>query len=1008
MNQPKYYISDNNEFVIENYNSAPTFSSFFPGIAGIYGCPMWVFYANRGQAVTSAGIEDKNGAIIEFNPANKAYRAVSLTGFRTFLKINGNYYEPFKETTKLKQEMRISPDSLTLIEENPKLKVKIEVTYFTIPNEQFPALARKVKVTNLAPKKQKLEIIDGLPIIIPYGFADDLLKKICQTIEAWSVVENLENNAPYYRLKLTPSDATESVAIEKGHFFISFTSKGAVKTIVDPQIVFGPSASFKEPENFAGAKNFTIPARQLTDGFTPAALAHKKVTLATGEKLTVYSIIGQADSREIVNKIKNKIVKEKYLKDKFAENRELIDGLCSALGIASASKSFDLYSRQTFLDNVLRGGWPVKIGGKTVYSFFRKHGDMERDYNNFQLMPTPFSQGNGNYRDINQNRRNDIFFNPEIGEENIIHFFNLIQLDGFNPLVVLGIKYFIKSEERARQLAQKHLKRGATAAAMLTQPNYLGTLLHNLECKTSKEIFTKEFLEEAEAVDGANHGEGFWIDHFAYNTDALESFSYVYPDKMTDLLFNNKSFCFYDNDHIVLPRKGKVKTTSHSVYADPEKAALINKRIAANNIVHTEFGLGQPYYTTLIVKILSLVANKAASFDPAGIGLEMEADKPDWYDALNGLPGLAGSSLSETLELKRLCTFTLLHLTGVKDIKIPIEVKKFSDNLSRVFSSPDYWETSHQAKENHRQETRLGLSGRETKINCPEVRDFLNNIVKKCDDGIKKCLKKYKNYYTYFTNIPGAAQRPLPLFLEGFVHALKIEKDKNIYNLVKKSPLYDKALKMYKVNAPLKEAPLEIGRARVFTPGWLENESVWLHMEYKYMLELLKAGLYKEFFADAKDVLIPFLDPKTYKRSILENSSFLVSSAHPNKANHGRGFIARLSGATAEFIDMWLLMTTGKQIFYLDNQDRLCFKLAPSLPAWLFNKGKLSFTLLGTIEVTYLNKTGKNTFDDGVSPVAYKLIIDDKEVGVNSPFITGPYAELIRERKVKRLIVTLG
>ena len=74
---------------------------------------------------------------------------------------------------------------------------------------------------------------------------------------------------------------------------------------------------------------------------------------------------------------------------------------------------------------------------------------------------------------------------------------------------MLGIKYFIKSEERARQLAQKHLKRGATAAAMLTQPNYLGTLLHNLECKTSKEIFTKEFLEEAEAVDGANHGEGF-------------------------------------------------------------------------------------------------------------------------------------------------------------------------------------------------------------------------------------------------------------------------------------------------------------------------------------------------------------------------------------------------------------------------------------------------------------------------------------------------------------------
>jgi len=41
-----------------------------------------------------------------------------------------------------------------------------------------------------------------------------------------------------------------------------------------------------------------------------------------------------------------------------------------------------------------------------VYS--RKHGDLERDYNFFMLSPTFLSQGNGNYRDVNQNRRNDV------------------------------------------------------------------------------------------------------------------------------------------------------------------------------------------------------------------------------------------------------------------------------------------------------------------------------------------------------------------------------------------------------------------------------------------------------------------------------------------------------------------------------------------------------------------------------------------------------------------------
>lgn len=68
-------------------------------------------------------------------------------------------------------------------------------------------------------------------------------------------------------------------------------------------------------------------------------------------------------------------------------------------------------------------------------------------------------------------------------------------------------------------------------------------------------------------------------------------------------------------------------------------------------------------------------------------------------------------------------------------------------------------------------------------------------------------------------------------------------------------------------------------------------------MEYKYILELLKGELYEELHHTA----IPFLNYETYGRSLLENSSFLVSSVNQNEKLHGRGFVARLSGATAEF-----------------------------------------------------------------------------------------------------------
>ncbi|MCM8779982.1 MAG: hypothetical protein NC914_02400, partial [Candidatus Omnitrophica bacterium] len=97
----KYYLNEKErEFVIENYNFAKPFSNFLPGIAGLWGIPMWVFYVNRGQGIISCGTQDKDHSIMEFLPANKAYQLCSTHGFRTFIKIKKDkgyiYYEPFQ------------------------------------------------------------------------------------------------------------------------------------------------------------------------------------------------------------------------------------------------------------------------------------------------------------------------------------------------------------------------------------------------------------------------------------------------------------------------------------------------------------------------------------------------------------------------------------------------------------------------------------------------------------------------------------------------------------------------------------------------------------------------------------------------------------------------------------------------------------------------------------------------------------------------------------------------
>jgi len=87
MDKVRYYLNSDNEFVIENYNKAGTFSNFLPGIAGLFGIPMWVFYANRGQGISCFGLKSKDSPIMEFLPANRAYQLVTLQGFRTFIKI---------------------------------------------------------------------------------------------------------------------------------------------------------------------------------------------------------------------------------------------------------------------------------------------------------------------------------------------------------------------------------------------------------------------------------------------------------------------------------------------------------------------------------------------------------------------------------------------------------------------------------------------------------------------------------------------------------------------------------------------------------------------------------------------------------------------------------------------------------------------------------------------------------------------------------------------------------
>lgn len=1079
---PKYFLDQEGSFVIENYNAAKPFSNFFPGIAGVWGTPMWVFYVNRGQCIASFGIESKDKALMEFQPANKSYRLTGLQGFRSFMKVRRGrktvYWEPFQNhlpgtAFRKKQDLIISSHDLTLTEINLDLGLEISVHYFTMPEEPYAALVRRVTIANLKKERADIELVDGLPIIIPYGLKDWASKNMSRTVEAWIQVGNIEKKAPYYHLKVEVSDTPQVAHIKEGNFFFSFQPGGPNARLLTPLVeaahVFGPAHDFAAPACFL-RENFRTPRRQYTSNRTPSALCHAEFSLKAGGRQEVISFLGYVRDVQRLNDIVRQATGEEgFIARKALRNKEIIEEIKNYSLTRSASREFDLYAGQTFLDNILRGGLPVSLktrDGCTAFNVYsRKHGDPERDYNHFVISPTFYSQGNGNYRDVNQNRRNDVWFNTDVGDGHIISFFNLIQADGYNPLIVKGATFHAEQPQQLDDLLARCVKENnRTALKEFLGKNFSpGELLrfiniHGIGLTVDAKIFLGDLLELCHCRETAEHGEGFWTDHWSYNLDLVESYLALYPENLRQVLLEKKAFTFYRNNHYVLPRAQRYVVTDKGVrqYHSVGKDAHHEKSGGRGDILRTGHGEGDIYHTHLLCKMLCLIANKIASLDPSGTGVEMEADKPNWYDALNGLPGLLGSSVSETFEIKRMATFILQsldRLAQADDANIFVfeELADFLIELKQILAArtdpPAYWFQSNDAKEHYRAKVRVGISGREKQFTVDEIKDFLNLVVVKTDQAVESARNEKGQLATYFYHEVTEYRRAeegggkhvwplkfkrhvLPLFLEGYVHALRVEGEmagaRKLYQQVHKSELFDQKLKMYRVNADLSGESEEIGRTRVFPAGWLENASIWLHMEYKFMLELLRGGLYEEFFENFRHVLIPFLKPTQYGRSILENSSFLVSSAHEDAALHGRGFVARLSGSTAEFLQMLMYMNAGQTPFVLGQNGELNLEFKPVLPGWLFTQkaGRVSylnfshewesiqlpantyaFNFLGKTLVVYHNPRRRDTYKAKIRKVQLTYPHLPQPVTFDTSVIPPPYAQEIRQKKIRSIDV---
>jgi hypothetical protein len=371
---------------------------------------------------------------------------------------------------------------------------------------------------------------------------------------------------------------------------------------------------------------------------------------------------------------------------------------------------------------------------------------------------------------------------------------------------------------------------------------------------------------------------------------------------------------------------------------------------------------------------------------------------------------------------------------------LPAEIAKYLDDVKAVLdkynngqvSDFEYWDEVATIRENYRESVKLYLSGEETEVSKDYINEVFSAFAAKIDKGIEKAVEMGNGLVpTYFTHeavdfepvvdengnpvmshyglqkavVKEFKTVALPYFLEGparMMGNVNEETAREMYNNVKKTGLYDEKLAMYKTSASIEGCSMEAGRCRAFTPGWQERENVFLHMEYKYILSMIRAGICPEFYDTITRALIPFLDPNMYGRSTLENSSFIASSVNPNPDIHGRGFVARLSGSTTEMLSIWIEMFMGGKVFTYED-GKLVLNFTPKLSNWLFDEGKVTFRLLSSCDITYVNETGKNTFGDDAA-VVDRVEINGETVSTENK-IVGEMAEAVRDGKINNITV---
>ena len=654
----------------------------------------WMFISSTGAL--SAGRKNSDTALFPYYTDDKITDSFETTGSKTIFLIERNgksfLWEPFSlrqiSLYKISRNLYKNAFGNKVIFEEINHDLGIRFTYEWNSTDRY-GFVRKSKLSNTASSTVKVQFIDGIQNVLPYGVEESLQNSTSNLVDAYKRTELIEGSSlAIFALsaiivdKAEPSEALKSniawcLGLENPTILLSSKQLDAFRRgeevlqemdvkaekgayLLNSEVVLEPNESKEwmlvadvnqtisdiveiksKIQTVSDLKSIILNDIELGSDQLNELVAAADGLQKTADGLrnirhfsnTMFNIMrgGIFDNNYQIEKVDFVSYIKKSNRKVFRNKENVLKGLPELFKLEDLKVLYNEDDNKNF-KRLCCEYLPLK--------FSRRHGDPSRPWNKFSINTRNENDGSkildyqGNWRDIFQNWEALAHSYPEFIEGMIHKFLNATTFDGYNPY------------------------------------------------RVTKYGFDWETIEP----DNPWSYIGYWGDHqIIYLLKFLEFMEAYYPNKLATY-FSKDLFVYANVPYRIKPYKSIIKDPKNTIDFDFEKEENIQfKRgeIGVDGALLRDTTVFI-YKVNFIEKILATVLAKMSNFIPEG-GIWMNTQRPEWNDANNALVG-NGVSMVTLYYLRRFLKFfsKVLNQDSSSQFEISNELLEFFNIVSKT------------------------------------------------------------------------------------------------------------------------------------------------------------------------------------------------------------------------------------------------------------------------------------------------------------------------------------